>query len=272
MAKERRPKAISPFTPYIQGNSKFILGLKNVFSEQECQELIHRSEQHVYESALVNFGGTGYVVDKTARDSDRVMLDDPTAAAEIFCRVRPWVPEHIDGCNVCGVNERLRFLRYNAAQQFAPHYDGCYERPDGRELSFLTIQVSSLPGYFLTSKCENSLSEDSSSKAHTYRICLATLLPVYFVMMPLRALQHTLKCPCALQVYLNGHDLEGGETTFFDDEGNEQCKIRPYARLVVLFDHNILHEGSPVRQGRKYVIRSDIMYSRPVAAGDSSRG
>ncbi|KAL3135408.1 hypothetical protein ABBQ32_007590 [Trebouxia sp. C0010 RCD-2024] len=187
MAKERRPKAISPFTPYIQGNSKFILGLKNVFSEQECQELIHRSEQHVYESALVNFGGTGYVVDKTARDSDRVMLDDPTAAAEIFCRVRPWVPEHIDGCNVCGVNERLRFLRYNAAQQFAPHYDGCYERPDGRELSFLTIQV-----------------------------------------------------------YLNGHDLEGGETTFFDDEGNEQCKIRPYARLVVLFDHNILHEGSPV--------------------------
>ena len=25
--------------------------------------------------------------------------------------------------------------------------------------------------------------------------------------------------------------------------------------------HNILHEGSPVRQGRKHVICSDIMYS-----------
>ena len=66
-----------------------------------------------------------------------------------------------------------------------------------------------------------------------------------------------------MQVYLNGHGLEGGETTFFDDEGREQCKICPSVGLVVLFDHDILHEGSPVRQGRKYVIRSDIMYARP---------
>lgn len=163
MTKERRPKAICPFTPYIKGNSKFILGLKNVFSEQECQELVHRSEQHVYESALVNFDGAGYVVDKTARDSDRVMLDDPTAAAEIFRRIRPWLPEQIHGCNVCGVNERLRFLRYNPAQQFAPHYDGCYKRPDGRELSFLTIQASSLPGYIITREYDSCLSEDSSN-------------------------------------------------------------------------------------------------------------
>lgn len=116
-----------------------------MFSEQECQELIDKKEQHVYESALVNFSGDGYVVDKTARDSDRVMLDDPTTAAVIFDRVRPWLPKQIGACSVCGVNERLRFLRYDVAQQFAPHYDSCYERPDGRELSFLTLQVSSSP-------------------------------------------------------------------------------------------------------------------------------
>lgn len=78
-------------------------------------------------------------------------------------------------------------------------------------------------------------------------------------------------CLRAMQVYLNGGDFEGGETTFYDDEGNEQCRIRPYAGLVVLFDHDILHEGSPVRQGRKYVLRSDIMYSRCGAASGSTR-
>ena len=136
-------KAITQFTPYLKGNSKFLLGLENVFTAPECLDLIYRSEQQVYEAALVNFnGGDVYVVDKTSRDSDRVMLDDPELADKIFERVRPWLPQRIEGCNVCGVNERLRFLRYDTAQRFAPHYDGCFERPDGSELSFLTIQVS----------------------------------------------------------------------------------------------------------------------------------
>lgn len=136
-------KAITQFTPYLKGNAKFFLGLENVFTVPECLDLIYRSEQQVYEPALVNFdGGDVYVVDKTSRDSDRVMLDDPEFADKIFERVRPWLPQRIEGYNVCGVNERLRFLRYGTAQRFAPHYDGCFARPDGSELSFLTIQVS----------------------------------------------------------------------------------------------------------------------------------
>ncbi|DBA70967.1 TPA: hypothetical protein ACH3X2_011407 [Trebouxia sp. C0005] len=196
-------KRITPFTPYLKDIDKFILGLKNVFSEQECQDLINRSEQHTYEAALVNLE-EGYVVDKTVRDSGRVMLDDHSFAAEIYGRVRSWLPQEIMGLTLSGVNERLRFLRYDVSQQFAPHYDGNFERPDGSEISFVTIQI-----------------------------------------------------------YLNGGEgqLEGGETTFFDAEGNEQCKIRPCSGLVLLFDHAMLHEGTPVRQGRKYVIRSDIMYS-----------
>ena len=75
-----------------------------------------------------------------------------------------------------------------------------------------------------------------------------------------------------MQIYLNGGEgqFEGGETTFFDDEGNKQCSIRPCPGLVLLFDHDVLHEGSPVKQGRKYAIRSDIMYSRPAGAQNNS--
>lgn len=133
-------KRITPFTPYLKDNNKFILGLKNVFSKQECQNLINKSEQHIYEAALVNFGKV-YVIDKTVRDSSRVMLDDHSFAAEIYGRVRSWLPQKIMGHTLSGVNERLRFLRYDVSQQFAPHYDGSFERPDGSEISFVTIQV-----------------------------------------------------------------------------------------------------------------------------------
>lgn len=133
-------KRITPFTPYLKDNNKFILGLKNVFSKQECQDLINRSEQHIYEAALVNFGKV-YVIDKTVRDSGRVMLDDHSFAAEIYGRVRSWLPQKMMGHTLSGVNERLRFLRYDVSQQFAPHYDGSFERLDGSEVSFVTIQV-----------------------------------------------------------------------------------------------------------------------------------
>lgn len=140
-----RQHTITQFKPRFQDDSKFILGLKNVFSTQECQELIDRSEANVYEAALVNFGGGDtYVIDKSARNSDRVMIDDTTLAADIFSRIRPWLPANKSGYTVSGVNERLRFLRYETSQHFAPHYDGTFKRPDGSEMSFLTIQVNLL--------------------------------------------------------------------------------------------------------------------------------
>lgn len=142
MSTVQKRKRITPFTPYLKDNSKFILGLKNVFSKQESQDLIERSEQHIYEAALVNVGKDVYVVDKKARDSDRVMLDDRSFAAEVCDRVRFWLPHKIMGHTLSGVNERLRFLRYDVSQQFPPHYDGSFERPDGSEISLITIQVS----------------------------------------------------------------------------------------------------------------------------------
>jgi prolyl 4-hydroxylase len=54
-------------------------------------------------------------------------------------------------------------------------------------------------------------------------------------------------------VYLNG-GFSGGETNF-----GEVC-ITPETGLGLLFDHYLLHEGTAVTSGRKYVLRSDVMY------------
>lgn len=66
-----------------------------------------------------------------------------------------------------------------------------------------------------------------------------------------------------VQLYLN-EGYKGGETTFIDPE-NAACRVSFSIKtgLVLLFEHRILHEGSAVKDGRKYAIRTDVMY-RPV--------
>lgn len=69
-----------------------------------------------------------------------------------------------------------------------------------------------------------------------------------------------------VQIYLNGEDgLVGGETTFLRDRGPWEEKMNavgPRTGRVVIFEHEILHEGSKIFSGVKYVIRTDVMYAR----------
>ncbi len=60
-------------------------------------------------------------------------------------------------------------------------------------------------------------------------------------------------------IYLN-EDFEGGETKFYDDWGNLTVAVKPQKGMALVFEHEQLHEGAPVTAGRKYVIRTDVMY------------
>jgi prolyl 4-hydroxylase len=57
-----------------------------------------------------------------------------------------------------------------------------------------------------------------------------------------------------LMVYLND-GFEGGETRFVD------MAIKPATGLALFFLHQLMHEGAEVKRGRKYVLRTDVMYS-----------
>jgi predicted 2-oxoglutarate/Fe(II)-dependent dioxygenase YbiX len=54
-------------------------------------------------------------------------------------------------------------------------------------------------------------------------------------------------------VYLND-DCKGGATIF------NQAQVRPVRGMGLIFRHELFHEGAEVKNGRKYVLRSDIMY------------
>ena len=85
------------------------------------------------------------------RNSGRCMFDSPRLADQIFDRLRPFLPAHKrdgDGAEwrLVGLNERLRFLRYDPGQFFLQHPDGHFSR-GRRERSFITLLLYLNEGY-----------------------------------------------------------------------------------------------------------------------------
>jgi hypothetical protein len=58
-------------------------------------------------------------------------------------------------------------------------------------------------------------------------------------------------------VYLNDN-FEGGATAFH--ESRASLRVTPEQGKALVFSHRQLHEGMPVMRGRKYILRTDVMY------------
>lgn len=68
-------------------------------------------------------------------------------------------------------------------------------------------------------------------------------------------------------VYLND-DFTGGETKFYDPDARLRFTVRPERGMALTFVHLQFHEGAAVVSGRKYVLRTDVMYTSPTENGD----
>ena len=141
------------------------------------------------------------------RQSDRVMVDAPDLARQLFERLRVALPETTtDGkgarWRLKGLNERLRFLKYSQPGDFFyPHWDGCFVREVGVERSFVTVLL-----------------------------------------------------------YLN-EGYRGACTTIYDETGRP-LPVAPRTGMALVHDHLVRHGVPPLREGVKYVIRTDVMYER----------
>ena len=63
-----------------------------------------------------------------------------------------------------------------------------------------------------------------------------------------------------LLIYLS-EDFEGGETKFFNQTRHVPTfSIKPKIGQILIFEHRQMHSGAPVVSGRKYVLRTDVMY------------
>lgn len=62
-----------------------------------------------------------------------------------------------------------------------------------------------------------------------------------------------------MMVYLND-GFEGGETRFHISK--PALTVVPEKGMALVFMHRLVHEGVPVVKGRKYVLRTDVMYRK----------
>ncbi|KAF7322875.1 Fe2OG dioxygenase domain-containing protein [Mycena chlorophos] len=75
-----------------------------------------------------------------------------------------------------------------------------------------------------------------------------------------------VKSEWTLLIYLTGYEdgVEGGETLFYHNSKSRDPLKAPLTRGTALLHRHgrecLLHEGSPVLKGVKYVLRSDIMF------------
>ncbi|MBS1659641.1 MAG: 2OG-Fe(II) oxygenase [Bacteroidetes bacterium] len=66
-------------------------------------------------------------------------------------------------------------------------------------------------------------------------------------------------------IYLNGaEEFKGGRTLFFKTKETDEvwAAYVPKQGDLIVFDHNVWHEGEVLSEGEKFVLRSDILYLR----------
>jgi prolyl 4-hydroxylase len=159
---------------------------EDFFTADECVEWIDFAE---------DIGFTDKKIISGIRTS--ATIDDKDKSFLLWQRAKEHLPKMIYHHVAVGLNERLRFYRYNAEQKFAWHTDGTVTLPNNQK-SLLTFLI-----------------------------------------------------------YLN-NNYQGGETAFRNELNTV---VRPETGTMLAFKHEILHEGSEVKSGRKYILRSDVMFS-----------
>jgi len=87
-------EAVNIVLPDKRDQGKVCFIVKNVLSPEECQELIDYSESIGYVPALLN-NGSSESLELDIRNSWRVIADDHTRAANIYERIKQFLPKSI---------------------------------------------------------------------------------------------------------------------------------------------------------------------------------
>ncbi|MBU6951043.1 2OG-Fe(II) oxygenase [Hahella sp. HN01] len=116
-----------------------VFAIQGFLTPPECDAYISDSEAMGYDEAEIQTA-RGSQMYKDIRNNDRVIFDDAVMADNIFNRIKAMLPQEVDGWELIGLNERLRFYRYEPGQYFKWHRDGSYARSE-KEASLLSFLI-----------------------------------------------------------------------------------------------------------------------------------
>lgn len=114
-----------------------VFTIAGVLSVAECVALIGRAESVGFDAASVRTQ-SGPKMMPNIRNNDRVNIDDHELAETMWSRVSSILPI-LDDKQPVGVDDHLRFYRYESGQEFKRHKDGSVSNDSGwtSKLSYL---------------------------------------------------------------------------------------------------------------------------------------
>mmetsp|Transcript_64824 Transcript_64824/g.130353 ORF Transcript_64824/g.130353 Transcript_64824/m.130353 type:complete len:443 (+) Transcript_64824:101-1429(+) len=261
--------------------------LDGILTDSECDTLVTAAES----SGRLSFWSS----DKSAsdfRNADTIEMTLPGFAAELWARVEPflqgqgastleiseaetpqrWERDIAGTWDASGTNECLLISRYDSGGHFAPHTDGysvvnLNERSMYSMIIYLNDCCTPGPGdggtRFYKDEAKGSLRREQPDSGGTEEgggdgsqaVASASEDSV------------DSKEPGRSEGEIGESAVSSGGLTsggrFTADPDLEICTVAARRGRVLVFYHNHMHEGTPPALGfQKYIIRSDVMYSR----------
>eukprot|EP00392_Amoebophrya_sp_AT5.2_P004640 g4648.t1 len=269
-----RPPAITRHNiPHVPG--AFLL--QNVLSDAECDNIRHCAENIVpggYEPDEPLAGQPGE--SKLAHAC--VWMVSEELEREVWQRVKPERERRMEG-----LNRRWRFYRYVPGRYYRPHIDGAW--PNSELLAGSTPEEKSAGRNHATKQEDDEEVQGSPEDVEPKKGCAPAAHLKYFEVG--RELKYGVDEQAVemsrssfvpktshftFLMYLND-DFVGGETRFFVPEKPSRTSttsrmlsvpVRPQRGSILVFPHGeclppLLHEGSPVLEGTKYVVRTELL-------------
>ncbi|KIJ96923.1 hypothetical protein K443DRAFT_270604 [Laccaria amethystina LaAM-08-1] len=196
--------------------------INDVFESSECESLVKAAEKVGLLPDEPIAGSAVQLASVLAHNL--IWLADTEFIGTFYNRIVNLLPQTIHGGAVKGTNARFRLYRYRPGALYRPHIDGAWPA--------------------------SALNATTSPPSYVYDSDL------------------TVYSRLTLLIYLND-DFEGGCTTFFLPSSTqgilEARPVKPRTGTVCVFPHgaargSLLHEGSGVTSGAKYVIRTEVLY------------
>ena len=221
-----------------------IHSIKNILTSQECDNLIIKAEKAGFSPSPPSGGGHGQTPRTGARTSQFYVYDDKDFANKLWERLKDYVPTNLrdikpvpymnsftqgDEFKPVGVNDHLRFYKYDPGQYILKHDDYRmsrfrYDKEKDKyyeQMSFLTIVIY--------------LNEDFQDGRTLFWTKYATT-------------GTTGHCRFIRDVEFTESDLQ----------------IVPELGKAVIHDHMVQHEGEPPKKSTKYILRTDILHEKEV--------